>query len=81
MGYSLEELRSWSDDEVVRRHDEVAANTSPGTSFYLAELDRRALMASARASDALARKSYNLTIANTVLAVVAVILALIALFK
>lgn len=81
MGYSLDELRSWSDEEVVRRHDQIAATTSPGTSFYLNELDRRALMAAARSSDALARKSYNLTIASTLLAVAAVILSVIALFK
>lgn len=41
MAETLEELRGLSDDEIVRKHDQLAGNTVVGTNHYLQELDRR----------------------------------------
>lgn len=38
---TLRELRSLPDEELVRRHDELAGSTVVGTKHYLDELHRR----------------------------------------
>lgn len=39
---SIRELRTLSDEELIRRHDEEATHTVVGTQYYLDELHRRA---------------------------------------
>lgn len=41
MAKTLEELRSLSDEELVRRHDREAEGTVVGVDYYLDELHRR----------------------------------------
>jgi hypothetical protein len=41
MSETLAELRSLSDDDLIRRHDELAKRTAVGTNHYLQELSRR----------------------------------------
>lgn len=39
---SIHELRTLSDEELIRRHDSEATHTLVGTQYYLDELHRRA---------------------------------------
>lgn len=80
MSYSIEKLRSLTDEELIAQHDSQARNTSVGVNYYLEELDRRSRERAVQASDRLARGSFRLTIASTVLSVVATVAAVIALF-
>jgi len=41
MSETLADLRATSDDELVRKHDELAKHTVVGTNHYLQELARR----------------------------------------
>jgi hypothetical protein len=41
MTFPLAELRSVSDEELIRRHDHIAEKTAPGVNYYLDELARR----------------------------------------
>ena len=41
MTFSLAELRSVSDEELIRRHDHIAETTGPSVNYYLEELARR----------------------------------------
>ena len=69
MSYLLAELRKQGDEQLVQEHDELAKSTSVGIQYYLDELDRRSYKR-------LAIQSFWLTLANTLLAVVAVGIAL-----
>ncbi|GIF12458.1 hypothetical protein [Actinoplanes teichomyceticus] len=66
---------------MIAEHDELATHTVAGTAFYLEELERRERRRSAEASDRLGRKAFWLGVSNTVLALVAAVAAIIALFK
>lgn len=37
----IEELRSLTDEELVKRHDDISTHTAVGTAYYLDELNRR----------------------------------------
>jgi hypothetical protein len=78
MSMTIEQLRKATDDELIERHDEMTVHTSVGVSFYLDELKRRETQRAMESSNRLARASFYLTIANTVLALVAVVVALSA---
>lgn len=80
MSYSIEKLRSLTDEELIAEHDEQAQRTSVGVSYYLEELDRRSRERAVQASDRLARRSFWLGVASTVLSVVATVAAVVALF-
>jgi len=41
MSETLRDLRALSDDDLVKRYDELAKNTVVGTNHYLQELTRR----------------------------------------
>ena len=41
MAPSLTELRSLSDEEIIRRHDDAARGTQTSVNYYLTELARR----------------------------------------
>ncbi|WP_454112818.1 hypothetical protein [Microbacterium maritypicum] len=80
MSYSIEKLRSLSDEELIAQHDHQATMTSVGVNYYLDELDRRSRERAVQASDRLARRSFMVGIASTVLSVIATVAAVLALF-
>ncbi|MEH0928705.1 hypothetical protein [Micromonospora sp. CPCC 205558] len=77
----IEDLRATPDDVLIAEHDRHAQNTHVGTSYYMDELERRERRRAIEASDRLARRAYRLAWSNSVLALVAAIAAIIALFK
>ncbi|WP_327008435.1 hypothetical protein OHA72_14985 [Dactylosporangium sp. NBC_01737] len=68
------------DDELIAEHDGHAKHTVVGTQYYLDELNRRAAERSAEATNRLAHRAYVLTWVNLIVAVVATVAAIIALF-
>lgn len=78
MSFSIDELRSRSDDEIIDLHDRQAIHTQVGVDYYLDELRRRDQARAMEASHRLAKASFVLTIVNAVLAVAAVVIALLA---
>jgi hypothetical protein len=80
VAYELEQLRTLSDEDLVKQYDRLAQNTTVGVNFYLAELDRRERNRLAESTDRLARNAYRLTWANALLAAVAAVAAIVALF-
>ncbi|UQU64881.1 hypothetical protein COUCH_00490 [Couchioplanes caeruleus] len=77
----IADLRAATDDELIAEHDEKAGNTHVGTAYFMEELDRRERNRAMAATEALARGAYRLTWTNTVLAAVAAVAAIIALFR
>jgi hypothetical protein len=77
----ISDLRKASDDDLIREHDKLARHTHVGTAYYLDELDRRERNRAMKVTEDLARGAYRLTWSNTVLAAVAAVAAIIALFK
>lgn len=75
MQYTIAQIRQMTDDELIAQND-AAWNSSVPSTFYLDELNRRALERSQAATEQLARRAYGLTVATTVLSVVAAVLAL-----
>lgn len=80
MSYSIEQLRALSDDELVAAHDQLAVLTQVGTQYYVDELNRREQERSIAASEALARSSHRLSVTNTWLAGLALVVTIVALF-
>jgi hypothetical protein len=87
MSYEIEALRTLPEEELVRLYNAQAKYTEVGIDYYAEELDRRsreratqANIELSRESQKLARNSHTLTIANTVMSGVAIVIALIALF-
>lgn len=72
----LEDLRATPDEVLIREHDEIAVHTSVGTGYYMEELTRRDQQRAIQASQKLATASFWLTVANLLVAVVAVAIAL-----
>jgi hypothetical protein len=58
---TIEELRSLSTEEIIRRHDALSGNTSVGTRHYLNELARRDAEEQGRRMVALTRSINRLT--------------------
>lgn len=79
--YTIADLRSAPDEELIARHDALATSTSVGVNNYLAELDRRDHSRAIEASHDLARAAYRLTVASTVLAAIAAVAAIVALLR
>lgn len=75
----IEDLRETPDEVLIAEHDRAATHTSVGTDYYMQELDRRSRERAAAESHALARRTFWLTVANAVLSVLAVVIAVIAL--
>lgn len=78
---SIKALQETPDGQLISEHDELALHTVVGTQYYVDELGRRTQQRALEAADRLARRAYWLAVANTVLATVAAIVAVIALFK
>lgn len=77
----IKALRETSDDELIAEHDKIATHTVVGTAYYVDELERRERRRAIEASDRLARRAYRLAWSNTLLALVAALAAIVALFK
>lgn len=78
---SIKTLRETPDEQLIAEHDQLAQNTVVGTQYFMDELNRRVQQRALEAADGLARRAFWLTVANTVLAVVAAVAAVVALFK
>jgi hypothetical protein len=78
---SIKALRETPDEQLIAEHDQHAQHTAVGTQYFVDELNRRVQQRALEATDRLARRAYQLTVVNTVLAVVAAAAALLALFK
>jgi hypothetical protein len=63
---TIEELRSLSTEEIIRRHDELTVHTVVGTQHYLDELARRDAEAQGRRMEALTQSITYLTWAITI---------------
>lgn len=79
MTFPLQRLRSMSDEELIALHDQTAVNTVFGVDYFLDELRRREQVRGAESSERLTRAALRLARANTVLAVVALIVSVLAL--
>ncbi|ROR91148.1 hypothetical protein [Nocardioides aurantiacus] len=74
----IHELRATPDDVLIAERDQVAVNTTVGTSYYMEELQRRQVERSIQASHRLAVAGLVLAVINAIVAVVAVVIALAA---
>lgn len=79
MSRSIAALRTMSDDELIREHDEMATHTAVGTQYYVDELHRRALERSGLEDRRLARIAVWLSVANLLAAAAAVGVSIVAL--
>lgn len=86
MSETLRELREMPDEEVVRRHDDLAKYTSVGVDYWLDELDRRSADRAAAASHAaelaslqLGRSSFWLSVISAATSVAALAVAVVTL--
>jgi len=77
---SIEELRSLSDEEVIKGHDQRAGNTVVGTDHYLKELARRDAMRQGERMERLTVSINRLTVVILIATIVGVILTGIGLF-
>ncbi|MCW2763616.1 MAG: hypothetical protein JWR85_3817 [Marmoricola sp.] len=74
----IDDLRATSDEVLIAEHDQLATNTSVGTSYYMEELQRRQVERSMQASHRLAVVGIVLSVLNAIVAVVAVVIAIAA---
>ena len=81
MSFSIARLHALPDDELFRLHDAVAENTFVGVDYYLDEVRRREQAAVMRSNERLAKASLKLGAANTLLAAVAAVAAVVALLN
>jgi hypothetical protein len=72
---TIAELRSLSDEELIKQHDALVANTVAGTGFYLGELRRRE---SARQERRMTRLTWVITALTGVNLAAVVVIALTA---
>lgn len=75
----IADLRATPDEVLIGEHDQAATHTVVGTDYYMQELDRRSRERAAAESHALAHRAFWLTVANAVLSVLAIVIAVIAL--
>jgi hypothetical protein len=80
MAPKFEQLDKLTDEQIRELYDRTADTTVVGLSFYLDELRRRGYERTMKAANDLARKSFWLAVINGVLALVATVAAIIALF-
>jgi CHASE3 domain sensor protein len=76
---TIAELRQTSDEDLIVEHDRLAGVTSVGTAYYMDELERRSRDRATQAAQALAQRAFWMTVASTVLALVAVVTSVLAL--
>ena len=78
MAMTLHQLRDASDEDLITAHDDIAHALNPSVSYYLDELGRRDTERAIRADQKLAKYILYLTVANGLLAVVSICVALAA---
>jgi hypothetical protein len=78
MAMTLQQLRDASDEDLIKAHDDIAHTLKPSVSYYLDELGRRDTERAIRADQKLAKYILYLTVANGLLAVVSICVALSA---
>jgi hypothetical protein len=81
MSFNIKDLRSISDEELIRLHDAMAVHTSVEVDYYLQELQRRDQWRSAESTERLARAAVRLTIASTAAAILALVVSVLALLR
>lgn len=72
-------MQAATDEELAEWQDDIATTRGTAHDYYLGELRARQAARAIAASELLARRAYWLTVANTLVAVVAVIVAVIAI--
>ena len=72
MAESVHDLRALCDDELIRRYDNLARNTSVGTQHYLDELNRRDQVRQTEAMLGLTKRIIWLTVVITIAAILSV---------
>lgn len=80
MARSIAALRQVTDDELIREHDADAVHTVVGTDYYMQELFRRSAERAGERSQCLAERIYRLSIVTTIVSVLALIVAVVAIF-
>jgi hypothetical protein len=82
----IADLRATPDDVLIAEHDAAATNTNVGTAYYMDELERRSRERSsaeshmlAMESQRLANRTFWLTVATSVLSLIALSVSVIAL--
>ncbi|MGZ6800161.1 MAG: hypothetical protein ACXVGR_10040 [Mycobacteriaceae bacterium] len=78
MAMTLQQLRDASDEDLIKAHDDIAHALNPSVSYYLDELGRRDTERAIRADQKLAKYILYLTVANGLLVVVSICVALAA---
>ncbi len=79
MAETIEELRSLTAKEIIKRHDQRAGNTVVGTQHYLNELARRDAVRQGERMERLTKSINRLTWVVTGATIIGVILTLISL--
>lgn len=72
MAESVHDLRGLTDEELIRRHDELARNTLVGTQHYLDELNRREQVRQTEAMVNLTKSINRMTVVITVATILGV---------
>lgn len=75
---TLKELENLSDEEIIKRHDAMAANTLVGTAFYADELARRQTSAQNDKMLSLTKKMEKLTWAMLILTLINIVVVFLA---
>lgn len=65
MASSMKELRALTDDELIKQHDRLAANTAIGVNYYLNELRARQQSKINEEMRSLTKRIYWLTVIVT----------------
>jgi hypothetical protein len=81
MSFNIKDLRSISDEELIRLHDALAVNTSVGVDYYLEELQRREQRRANEISERLSRRVVVLTLVNTAAVILALGVSVLALLR
>jgi hypothetical protein len=84
---SIKALRAMTDENLIAEHDKHAERTVDSTSYYVEELDRRSRERATEASQRLAdegvklsRRTYVLTWVSTFTSLLALLVAVLALY-
>ena len=73
MAMTFEDLMSKSDEEIIKLHDKVAENTCEYLSYYLDELNRRAVKGSSEKIERMTRQMLCFTVLIFILTVINVL--------
>src|SRR3712207_1487739 len=81
----IADLRTTPDDVLIAEHDAAAVHTHVGTDYYVEELERRSRERSSERSQELAMESHRLanrtfwlTVATSVLSLIALVVSILA---